>query len=97
MLKRLEIGPIGPDIDLDDEVVRLPSGRRLTPAVADEYIEAARSVGRPSLSGAEESPRISFRVPHDLRVSAELVAQQQGISVSGVARHALEEYVQQNR
>ena len=56
--------PIGPDVDLDRDDIRLADGSQLTRDVADSVVEQARRVaGRPSLSGnAEASPQIAFRV-----------------------------------
>jgi hypothetical protein len=50
--------PIGTDVDLDRDDIRLADGSRLTQEVADGVVEHARRVaGRPSLSGnAEASP-----------------------------------------
>ena len=55
--------PIGPDVDLAREDVRLADGTRLTDAVADEVVDHVRhTVGGPSLSGkAAQSPQIAFR------------------------------------
>lgn len=53
--RRIELGPIGPDVDLDTEVVYTADGRRLTDELADEIAEWAlerlRSRGRPSVTG----------------------------------------------
>jgi hypothetical protein len=67
--KRASKYMIGPDIDLDAEVVLDTRGNRITEAVADEIPEKAmedlyRRCGRPSLTGGRRhSPQISFRVP----------------------------------
>ena len=84
--------PIGPDIDLDREEVRLRSGRRLTSKVAGEIVEEVRRTGgRPSLSGeATHSPQIAFRVPPEVRDRAAEVAAAAGKTVSQLAREALE-------
>jgi hypothetical protein len=62
---------LGPDIDLDEEVVLDKAGRRITEARAEQLAEdTLREVrrGRPSLSGEpESSPRVSFRIPEQLR------------------------------
>ena len=45
MSKRLvsdKYGPVGPDVDLDTEVIILPSGRRLTNEVAEEIVAEVR-------------------------------------------------------
>lgn len=50
--------------------------------------------GRPSLTGpGEKSPTVHFRVPARLRSTIEHRAQQEGKSVSALAREALEHYV----
>lgn len=84
--------PIGPDVDLEREDVRLADGTRLTPQVADQLVEEIRRLGgRPSLSGkATRSPQIAFRVPPDVRERAAQVAAGEGKTVSQLAREALE-------
>jgi len=84
--------PIGPDVDLDREDVRLRSGKRLTSKLAEEIVEEVRRAGgRPSLSGdATRSPQIAFRVPAELRDRAAEVAAAEGKTVSQLAREALE-------
>ncbi|HYS35191.1 MAG TPA: hypothetical protein VEO01_06050 [Pseudonocardiaceae bacterium] len=87
---------LGPDIDLGQEEVQLPSGERLTEARASEIAEETlRGVrGRPSLTGhGQHSPRVSFRLPAEERELAERVAQQEGKTVSALAREALEHYL----
>ncbi len=84
--------PIGPDVDLDREVLRLADGTRLTDAVADEVGDyVRRTAGRPSLSGkAAQSPQIAFRVPPSVRDRAADLAAREGKTVSQLAREALE-------
>ena len=84
--------PIGPDVDLDREDVRLRSGRRLTSKVAEEIVEGVqRTSGRPSLSGEPaRSPQIAFRVPPEVRDRAAEVAAAEGKTVSQLACEALE-------
>ena len=91
--------PIGPDVDLNADDVRLSDGRKLTPAVADRIIEEGkRAAGRPSLSGeARTSPQISFRVPDELRELAEAIAASEHKTVSQLAREALEERLKTQR
>lgn len=90
------------DVDLDSEVVRLKDGRRLTNDLADELADEtladARSrnlvPGRKSLSGGSvHSPRVQFRVPDALRAAAEQRAREKGVSLSELAREALEHYL----
>ena len=84
--------PIGPDVDLDDEDVRLADGTRLTEQRAAEIVdEVRRRGGRPSLTGeAAASPRIAFRVTPGVRDRAAQVAAREGKTVSQLAREALE-------
>lgn len=50
--------------------------------------------GRPSLTGKPAaSPSVGFRVTPELRAQAEDVARRRGVSVSELAREALEEFV----
>lgn len=85
--------PIGPDVDLEKEDVRLADGTRLTEDIAGQIAEQVlRSVGRPSLSGSRErSPQIAFRVPPTVRDRAVEIAAREGKTVSELAREALEE------
>jgi hypothetical protein len=84
--------PIGRDVDLEHEDVRLADGTRLTDAVAEEIIEQVRrGSGRPSLSGhAANSPQIAFRVPQNVRDRAAEIAKREGKTISQLAREALE-------
>ena len=84
--------PIGPDVDLDAEDVRLTDGTRLTEQRAAEIVdEVRRRGGRPSLTGeAAASPRIAFRVTPGVRDRAAQVAAREGKTVSQLAREALE-------
>lgn len=87
--------PIGPDVDVDREDVRLADGTRLTQEIADEIVDKVhRSVGRPSLSGrAAASPQIAFRVAPSVRDRAAELAAREGKTISQLAREALEERV----
>lgn len=83
--------PIGPDVDLERDDVRLADGTRLTADVAEAIVEEVRRGGRPSLSGAPaRSPQIAFRVPPEIRDRAERAAADEGKTVSQFAREALE-------
>ena len=93
---------VGPDLALDEEEFILKDGRRLTnelaDQIADETLAGARRrnliPGGKSLSGGGvHSPRVQFRVPQDLREQAERVAEDEGVSLSALARHALEDYL----
>lgn len=84
--------PIGPDVDLDVEDVRLPDGTRLTEQKAAQLAdEVRRRGGRPSLTGeAAVSPRIVFRVAPSVRDRAAEIAAGEGKTISQLAREALE-------
>jgi hypothetical protein len=72
-------------------------------AIVEETIEAALrgkgtwhypQRGRPSLTGkSETSPHVGFRVSPELREQADALARDRGITLSQLAREALEEYV----
>jgi hypothetical protein len=92
---------LGPDIDLDKEVVLDSHGERITEARAQESAEYASEQldklrrGRPSLTGASKhSPQISFRVPEELARRAGETAEKQGKTVSQISREALERYLE---
>lgn len=87
--------PIGPDVDLDREDIRLADGTRLTQDVAEGIVDQVRrAVGRPSLSGkAAASPQIAFRVAPSVRDRAAEIAAREGKTISQLAREALEERV----
>jgi len=76
--------PIGVDVDVDREDIRLANGTRLTNEVAEEIVEQVRrSSGRPSLSGkAAASPQIAFRVAPAVRDRAAEVAAREGKTIS---------------
>ena len=90
------------DVDLDTDVVHLKDGRVLTNELAEELAqqtltEARRRnlvPGRKSLTGGNtHSPRVQFRVPEALRDAAERRAAEAGVSLSVLARDALEHYL----
>lgn len=87
--------PIGPDVDLGVEDVRLADGGRLTEDVAGQIVDQVRrAAGRPSLSGrATASPQIAFRVAPEVRQRAAELAAREGKTVSQLAREALEDRV----
>lgn len=88
---------VGPDVDLTTEDVRDSQGRRITEDYARraaEYNATTVRRGRRSLTGGTaHSPRVSFRVPADLRDAAEQAAAREGKTVSELAREALERYL----
>src|SRR5689334_18825673 len=83
--------PIGPDVNLGQEDVRLADGSRLTGEVAAQIVQdARRAAGRPSLTGpGRHSPQVSARVPPELRDAAERQARREGKSVSQLIRELL--------
>ena len=87
--------PFGPDVDLDQDDVRLADGTRLTTEVAAQIVQdARRAAGRPSLTGlGKHSPQVSARVPPELRDAAERQARREGKSVSQLIRELLERYL----
>jgi hypothetical protein len=72
--------PIGPDVDLERDDIRLADGTRLTPDIAAGIVEdVRRAAGRPSLTGpGRHSPQVSARVPAELRDAAEQQARREG-------------------
>jgi predicted HicB family RNase H-like nuclease len=88
--------PIGKDVDLQREDVRLPDGTRVTDELVDDIVEEVRRRGgRPSLTGdASMSPRVSFRVTPGVRERAAIIAEREGKTISQLAREALEARVQ---
>ena len=95
MARRKEPLPDYVDIGLSNEQVDV---------IVEETIEAALSGkgtwhpaptrGRPSLNGEPKpSPHVGFRVSPELRDRATELARQRGVSLSQLAREALEHYV----
>lgn len=97
--KKIEVGPIGPDVDLDTEEVRTADGRRLTEDLAAEIAERAlaKHRGRPSVSGGTtRTPSLTVRVPTQIQAALMSIAEAQGRRVSDVSRDALEEYIKRH-
>jgi CRISPR-associated endonuclease/helicase Cas3 len=80
------------------------SGAEISPKVADALASEAergydlsqakrRRVGRPSLGGDGMSPRVSFRATPELYQAAQQRAEQEGRTVSDLAREAVARYV----
>ena len=82
---------------------RAKSGIEITDELAEQLADEAQAgyeltdakrVGRRSLSGsAGTSPRVNFRMTSELQARAQARAEQEGKSVSQIAREALERYV----
>lgn len=90
------------NIDLSREEFTLPDGHRLTEDRAEQLASEARAEigrrnlipGRKSLSGGgQHSPIIHVRVPEQLHERAEQRAAAEGVSLSSLAREALEAYL----
>ena len=87
---------VGPDVDLDREVIRLKSGKRLTTKLAEKMAKDAirQVVGRPSLSAVSvESPQLKVRVPVKLKKALEKEAKRRGETTSAIVRQALERFL----
>ena len=85
---------VGPDVDLDSDVVLLPDGTRLTNKLAAKMArDAIKQVrGRPSLTATSvESPQLKVRVPVKLKKAIEKEAKRRGETTSTVVREVLQE------
>lgn len=80
------------------------SGTEIDPQITDALASEAergydlskarrRRVGRPSLGGHGASPRVSFRATPELYRAAQRRAEQEGRTVSELAREAVARYV----
>jgi hypothetical protein len=91
---------VGPDVDLNSEIVLLPDGTRLTNKLAAKMArDAIKQVrGRPSLTGVSvESPQLKVRVPVKLKKAIEKEAKRRGETTSTVVREVLQERFLQQR
>jgi len=85
---------VGPDVDLDSDIVLLPDGVRLTNKLAAKMARDAikQVVGRPSLTAvAVESPQLKVRVPVKLKRAIEKEAKRRGETTSTIVREVLQE------
>ena len=85
---------VGPDVDLDSDLVLLPDGVRLTNKLAAKMARnAIKQVrGRPSLTDvAVESPQLKVRVPVKLKKAIEKEAKRRGETTSTIVREVLQE------
>jgi hypothetical protein len=85
---------VGPDVDLDSDLVLLPDGVRLTNKLAAKMARNAikQVVGRPSLTAvAVESPQLKVRVPVKLKKAIEKEAKRRGETTSTIVREVLQE------
>lgn len=87
---------VGKDIDLDKEIIRDNSGKRITTKRAKKIVSEviAQSAGRPSLSSPTTiSPEVKARVPKKLKIALEREAKRRGETPSALIRAALEEFL----
>jgi phage baseplate assembly protein gpV len=87
---------VGPDVDLDTEVVLFKDGTRLTNKLAAKMArDAIRQVrGRPSLTAVSvESPQLKVRVPAKLKKALDKEAKRRGETTSALVREALEKFL----
>ena len=90
---------IGPDINLEEEVILDSKGRRVDQsyielAMQEVEEELAKRAGRPSLTGTSaHSPHVSFRIPPELKARAEEAARERGTTVSKLAREVFEAFL----
>ena len=91
---------VGPDVDLNTEVVLLPDGTRLTNKLAAKMARVAikQVRGRPSLTAvAVESPQLKVRVPVKLKKAIDKEAKRRGETTSTIVREVLQErFLQKN-
>lgn len=91
-----ETTPIGPDVDLEAEDIRLPDGSRLTDTKVEEIVERVhtRRPGRPSVTGnQQQTPAMTVRVTPAARTALEQIAEAQGRRLADVSRDAFDEYI----
>jgi len=82
------------DIGLTDEEVDQIVEETIEAALRDDAVWHYPQRGRPSLTGKPAtSPHVGFRVSPELREQADALARSRGISLSQLAREALEHYV----
>ena len=97
--RKITPGPVGADIDLEQEDIRLPDGSRLTDERAAEIAgrALARRRGRPSVTGeGSHTPSLTVRVSSTTRAALEEIAASQGRRLADVSREAFEEYIQRH-
>ena len=97
--RKITPGPIGADVDLEQEDIRLPDGSRLTDERAAAIAERAlaRRRGRPSVTGEElHTPSLTVRVSSTTRAALEEIAASQGRRLADVSREAYEEYIRRH-
>jgi len=94
---------LGPDINLDQEIVYDEDGTRITEKraqeIADETLPVMRKTrGRPSLTGrSHKSPQVTFRLTPELKAEAEQIAKEEGTDLSALSRQLLADHVAKKR
>lgn len=92
--KKSAKAPEAARVEYDDAAVDRIVAEVEAAVVAGRGVVSYPRKGRPSLTGnSAASPSVGFRVTPQLRARAEDVARRRGVSVSELAREALEEYV----
>lgn len=82
-------------IEMTDENVDRLVEETIEAALREDAVWHYPQRGRPSLTGKPAtSPHVGFRVSPELREQAEALASRRGVSLSQLAREALEQYVQ---
>ena len=97
--KKITPGPVGADVDLEHDDVRLPDGSRLTDkrAAALAQRTLARRRGRPSVTGDQShTPSLTVRVSPTTRAALEAIAAAQGRRLADISREAFEEYIRRH-
>ena len=81
-------------IEMTDENVNRLVEETIEAALREDAVWYYPQRGRPSLTGRPAtSPHVGFRVSPELREQADALARSRGISLSQLAREALEHYV----
>ena len=81
-------------IEMTDEHVDLLVEETIETPLRDDAVWCYPQRGRPSLTGKPAtSPHVGFRVSPELREQADALARRRGISLSQLAREALEQYL----
>lgn len=94
MTKSRKHAEIVAGIEMTDENVDRLVEETIEAALREDAVWHYPQRGRPSLTGkAAASPHVGFRVSPELREQADALARSRGISLSQLAREALEQYV----
>ena len=94
MTKSRKHAEIVAGIEMTDENVDRLVEETIEAALREDAVWHYPQRGRPSLTGkAAASPHVGFRVSPELREQADALARRRGISLSQLAREALEHYV----